>query len=476
MALGNKIQECRKALGLSQEELGQKLLVSRQTVSLWENDQSLPSLDNLTRLKEIFGISVDELLGLESAFENSVTPESSVEVPIEEFSFQYTEEYLKVGHWAYVKYNHLIYGPLLYLIATLVAAALKFPSWCVICIAIMFVGNCITSLTSFLKIKKKADNDIREFVEYFRNTKIYDEYVELCLHKNGKVHSVNKFYFRDFSNVKDNGDLITALCDNCILMFRKSDLKEDSLIYKKLNIKDCSPKKRKLRKCSALLFLLSIFSVLIGIVGSFMVRDIFSLELPQFWICFLLLPIPFISAFYGFLAKRKVGSRYVKNIVAGIIVAVFLLAIGSFSFVLNKIYSNELSAGDMCVLKTKEYTGIAIPEYNAYCGESLGYGAPVGNGVLYNWHHFKLYPNKSNVFEETLVHDSRWIKEIPAEMEEILVYSTEFEYNYLLLCNTETLEINTVPEKSGTYNFILIYYNVQSDEMLVCDYEMKYTK
>ena len=67
MTLGNRIQQCRKALDLSQEELGQKLLVSRQTVSLWEKDQTLPSIDNLTRLKEIFGISVDELLGVETA-------------------------------------------------------------------------------------------------------------------------------------------------------------------------------------------------------------------------------------------------------------------------------------------------------------------------------------------------------------------------------------------------------------------------
>lgn len=36
MAMGEKIQAYRKALGISQEELGQRLLVSRQTVSLWE--------------------------------------------------------------------------------------------------------------------------------------------------------------------------------------------------------------------------------------------------------------------------------------------------------------------------------------------------------------------------------------------------------------------------------------------------------
>lgn len=66
MTVGQTIQEHRKKKGLSQEELGQQLLVSRQTVSLWETDQTLPTIDNLIRLREIFGISVDELLGLQT--------------------------------------------------------------------------------------------------------------------------------------------------------------------------------------------------------------------------------------------------------------------------------------------------------------------------------------------------------------------------------------------------------------------------
>lgn len=62
MTVGEKIQHYRKRAGLSQEELGQQLLVSRQTVSLWETGQTMPTLDNLIRLRAIFGVSVDELL------------------------------------------------------------------------------------------------------------------------------------------------------------------------------------------------------------------------------------------------------------------------------------------------------------------------------------------------------------------------------------------------------------------------------
>lgn len=475
MTLGNKIQECRKALGLSQEELGQKLLVSRQTVSLWENDQTLPSIDNLTRLKEIFGISVDELLGLEPASENAIPVEAPVEVPLEKYTFTITEKEWKEAFAAHTQYYRWFLTPLFLLVCFLISVALKAESWMLMLEFAFTVFDGVIKIVSFIKFKKRRDGLIRNTIQYSHVAKIYEEYLESTECKDGKVEYMNKFYFRDFSRAKDTGNLITVFCKNRIFTFRKSDLKENSLIYSKLNIKDCIPKKRKLKRCSVLLFVLPILSVFIGTVCAFKVKDIFGLGLPQFWVCFLFLPLPFISVYFGFSAKRKVGSRYVKNIVAGIIVAVLLLAIGSFTFVLNKFYRE--SDTEKRIREIQEYTGIAIPEYEATESASWGDdGVQYENFVLYNRSTFLLLPEESNKFEETLVHDSRWIKEIPLEIAEMLVYTIEFEYDYLLLCNTDTLEINTVPEKSGTYNFILIYYNVQSDEMLVYDYDMKYTK
>ena len=74
MTVGEKIQQLRKQNQLSQEELGQQLFVSRQTVSLWENNQTVPTIDNLIRLKEIFGISIDSILTGEEPPVNEATP------------------------------------------------------------------------------------------------------------------------------------------------------------------------------------------------------------------------------------------------------------------------------------------------------------------------------------------------------------------------------------------------------------------
>lgn len=60
--IGNRIQKIRKEKGLTQEELAEKLCVSAQAVSKWENDASCPDISLLPQLCRILGISTDELL------------------------------------------------------------------------------------------------------------------------------------------------------------------------------------------------------------------------------------------------------------------------------------------------------------------------------------------------------------------------------------------------------------------------------
>lgn len=63
--LGKRIVAHRKRLGLTQDQLAEQLGVTAQAVSKWENDQSCPDITMLPKLAEIFGITTDELLGLE---------------------------------------------------------------------------------------------------------------------------------------------------------------------------------------------------------------------------------------------------------------------------------------------------------------------------------------------------------------------------------------------------------------------------
>lgn len=63
--LGSRIQAGRKAAGLSQEALGERLGVSRQAVSRWESDAAVPELEKLIAMSRLFGVTIGALLGVE---------------------------------------------------------------------------------------------------------------------------------------------------------------------------------------------------------------------------------------------------------------------------------------------------------------------------------------------------------------------------------------------------------------------------
>lgn len=72
----NRLLQYRKQAGYSQEELAEKIGVSRQAVSKWERSEASPDTDNLIVLAELYGVSLDELLGLTP--QKSEEPESTL--------------------------------------------------------------------------------------------------------------------------------------------------------------------------------------------------------------------------------------------------------------------------------------------------------------------------------------------------------------------------------------------------------------
>lgn len=62
MELGQQLKAHRKELGISQDELAEKIFVSRQSISNWENNKTYPDIHTLLLLAETFGISLDELI------------------------------------------------------------------------------------------------------------------------------------------------------------------------------------------------------------------------------------------------------------------------------------------------------------------------------------------------------------------------------------------------------------------------------
>ncbi len=77
MTIGEKISQLRISANISQEQLAEKISVSRQSVSKWEMDQALPQIDKVLQLCELFNISTDELLQDKIAINNTSLKNSS---------------------------------------------------------------------------------------------------------------------------------------------------------------------------------------------------------------------------------------------------------------------------------------------------------------------------------------------------------------------------------------------------------------
>lgn len=83
MNLGTQIRKYRTELSLSQDELAEKLFVSRQSISNWENDKTYPDIKSLLLLSEVFSVSLDQLV------------KGDVEIMQREISKQEREQFLK---------------------------------------------------------------------------------------------------------------------------------------------------------------------------------------------------------------------------------------------------------------------------------------------------------------------------------------------------------------------------------------------
>ena len=81
MSLGERIYKLRTEKGMSQGDLADALEVSRQSISKWETNGSVPELDKLVKLSEVFGVSLDELI---TGKEQEQQPEAPKEKPLPE--------------------------------------------------------------------------------------------------------------------------------------------------------------------------------------------------------------------------------------------------------------------------------------------------------------------------------------------------------------------------------------------------------
>ena len=154
MELGKQIKKHRQEAHLSQEELANRVYVSRQTISNWENDKSYPDVNSLVLLSEIFQISLDKLIKGDIEVMKDVIQKEEIE---------------KMNHYGKIYTTMLI--------ATVVSAVPLF-MWLGVWAFIPWGILWIISMYFALKIEKiKKDNDVqtyKEIVAFYEGKRLDD--------------------------------------------------------------------------------------------------------------------------------------------------------------------------------------------------------------------------------------------------------------------------------------------------------------
>ncbi len=314
---------------MSQDELGQKLLVSRQTISLWEKDQTVPTIDNLIRLKEIFGVSVDDILGIEQ------DEQTGKILPNETYNFAYTKEDIsKIKKLQLSPAYKKLSIPVVICIAVIIsmlasdvpAAVTGFFFGILYVAAVTLIKTVFSSNKAWKRNGSKMLNNRYEYL-------VFDCHIIVNIYRSGEKMREFKIYFSDIDSMQQVGDFIFFQASGLLFILKKELLKDTSAFYafmhkNPLKTKNVTPMDRW-RIASIVLFIASLLSINIALV---LVNSVSGNMLENMWMFFLLTPIPISSIVLGFILKAK-GYKYKKNIIAGFIMTFFLCIYGCFTFI-----------------------------------------------------------------------------------------------------------------------------------------------
>ena len=481
MTVGEKIQELRKQKGLSQEGLGNMLNISRQTVSLWENNQTYPTLDNLLLLKDIFGVSADELLGCEQP-----ASEPLPDAPVESFSFSFSEQDIKA--LARNEITPRLIKPVIISVFLIFTSFGEFYisengvthtresfSLALICLPILAVYLAFKA-RELIKLRKKWKGISLQLENSIQEYDFYPTYFSVTSKKGGEITGTQKIFLDSIRQFEKTGGFIKLFTDSNILILKENEIPESSPFLYYINTSPLLTQKKKpfglYNLISVVLFIASIFAV----PAAMMSTALFSMDAPEefinnIWIFFLFIPVPLASVIFGIVARKK-GYKFTKNFVAGIIVSILLLLYGSFTFVFGGMFTED----PMLYNQAQELTGIELPEYERIQSHNWTTGTQTtSRGYIFSTTTLSLKEKDALSFRTKCINDSRWLRSIPTELVGITSAYCDINSNsYYLIYNINSKEFNTLPENNGKYHFINIIFSPAREEIMIVDYEISY--
>jgi len=474
MTVGQHIQKHRKDLNMSQEELGQKLLVSRQTISLWEKDQTIPTLDNLMRLRDVFGISIDEILGYESNTTGKKLP------PLESYQFQYTKEELTDIYRT--QRNTIFKKPIItitivYIILIVVLVSTSAPDFMVHFIVSLLILTTIGNIKNIRTFNTTWKNNRERMCCSVYEYNVFGDHIVITIyHRDEKVRE-SKCYFTDIEQLQVIDRWLFLQYGGQVFILRKNELKENSALLEYISATPSKSKKSDLparyRLTSTILYIASLCSLPCALALIGVVSEINKAFVENLWLFLLFIPVSVASVIFGIFLKAK-GYKRKRNIVVGIIMTIIFGIYGSFTFLFADVYDHS----DTPIVRTEQLIGIDIPTHTHINTQDWTQGTQsVSRGYIYYNSDIYFDDNAVDEFEKTIKNDVQWLSSIPNDLIGIaspLIDHTA--YDHALIYNIDTHELNVLPKTSGTFRFITILYQTSDNQMTLTEYAIDYEK
>ena len=452
--LGEKIQFYRKNKNMSQEALADALGVTRQSISLWETDQSMPSTDNLLKMSELFNVSIDELCG---------NKKEEVDDYIAKGESVYDKQLLKK---AYLQFNkrRIVLGivGILSSLTIIIIQVIEGVSIPFIILAIVFGLIFTSTLVSLIyQINKRVLSTIRLNPSIVSTYYFYNDYVK-AFTKTTHSNSTRQLFYRDVKKKEVTNDTLYLLFDESFIVIKLENLDLKERLLEKFQLSEKAKKGKKYNPAMngilVALFVLSICSIFIAMITVGICENLS--RYPQclgtmteyMWIFLLFIPIPVSSAVMGIIYKIK-GYKCLKNIIAGSIMVFCLFIYGMFTFV----FKDQVSHDYGYMNQIEEVVNIDFPD-EGYISIDLSVKPAA---------YVRFEKKDIETFVSSLNNDGRWkdsIAFMPADMLDPIYTSRITGCDYYCLFDVNASTYNDVQSKAN-HEYILLAYNT-NDELL----------
>ncbi len=512
MNLGENIKRLREEKGISQEYAAQKMGVSVQSISLWEENKTVPSIENLVTLSEILGVTVDEVLGKGASQPADNSSQSVQELPIGTAAVSKDDESKKQGVKLYYRKNILsrcviaaigliyLFNSCMFMIfdRSRLNPIFLFAPFIFVALGLM-VPLALSLYKRHKSFKSIKDSDSIEKLYFYRQGigfsterheendgsffAYYNEINGVFISKKQLVISyAQNLYTVNLEDIQGDKDVILKMLINNIRYFYSQDV-----AYKyplcSMSVKNIT----LFQRINWTLFCLMIVSANVFVIKFMFFADGYkglqSLKIASG---------AFIIFSLASLATAIFGKSKGLKTVGYIVVSGILTFYGAIGFLSIMAFSENYVQTDYSRMQEIEtVTGIDFPDGGeAFIKDSSKDTLYSYSGIdIDSFMHYLLIEKDSLYvdftddqgiaeFEKYLAESGEWktqTSDLPQYLSYFFEEPNQYDYDYYAVFNATDGEINKTITEAGNYELMFLKYNQNDNRLVIIEYDLTLT-